>query len=196
MGSKPHYRFGTQLGRRGESTGPGGLGLCQHSSSSPTAASHCTSSSDTPSFRYWSITQSYLPQSLWRAAPLHHQLPEQLHQRPPVDQGHHSGKGPRHSPQERGRSLEASGGWDVLCPNLSWGIGMRQAGDGLLPGNTDPPGKVGVLPPTFSLFLVFVSGLEPHLAPRLSTGMMGGSQCGRRLPAPKSPMPPFHPAGH
>lgn len=59
MGSKPHYRSGTQLGRRGESTGPGGLGLCQHSSSSPTAASHCTSSSDTPSFRYWSITQSY-----------------------------------------------------------------------------------------------------------------------------------------
>lgn len=112
------------------------------------------------------------------------------------DQGHHGGKGPRHSPQERGRSLEASGGWDVLCPNLSWGIGMRQAGDRLLPGNRDPPGKVGVLPPTFSLFLVFVSGLEPHLAPRLSTGMMGGSQCGRRLPAPKSPMPPFHPAGH
>lgn len=58
------------------------------------------------------------------------------------------------------------------------------------------PRKVEVLSPTFSLFLVLVSGLELHLAPRLSRAMMGGSQCGCRLPAPKSPMPPFHPAGH
>ncbi|NXT12302.1 RASEF protein, partial [Prunella fulvescens] len=36
-----------------------GLGLWQGSSSSPTAASHHTSSGDSPSIWYWSITKSY-----------------------------------------------------------------------------------------------------------------------------------------
>lgn len=99
-----------------------------------------------------------------------------------------------HSPRRRGEALKSQRGGMCCAPTCPGE--HKHSRQELGYGQGGPPGQVGVLAPTFSLFLMFLSGLELLLAPRLNTGMMGGSQCGHRLPASESPTPPFHPAGH